>query len=41
MRWTGSIARTGAKRNAYRNSLGNPEEKRPGWKIILKWTLAK
>jgi hypothetical protein len=29
MRWAGHVARMGAKRNAYRILVGNPEEKRP------------
>jgi hypothetical protein len=29
MRWAGYVARIGAKRNAYRILVGNPEEKRP------------
>jgi hypothetical protein len=28
MRWAGHVARMGEKRNAYRISVGNPEEKR-------------
>jgi hypothetical protein len=29
MRWAGSVARMGEKRNAYRILVGNPEGKRP------------
>jgi hypothetical protein len=29
MRWAGHVARTGAKRNAYRILVGKPEGKRP------------
>jgi hypothetical protein len=29
IRWAGNVTRMGAKRNAYRILVGNPEEKRP------------
>jgi hypothetical protein len=29
MRWTGHVARMGAKSNAYKSSVGKPEGKRP------------
>jgi hypothetical protein len=29
MRWAGHVARMGAKRNAYRILVGNPERRRP------------
>jgi hypothetical protein len=45
MRWAGSVARIGEKRNAYRVLIGKIEGMIPpgrpdagGW-IILKWTL--
>jgi hypothetical protein len=47
MRWAGHVARMGAKRNAYRILVGNPEGNRPlgdqdvGGRTILKWILEK
>jgi hypothetical protein len=46
MRWSGHVARMGAKRNAYRLLVGNPEGKSPlgrprhGWvdKFRMIWT---
>jgi hypothetical protein len=37
MRWTGHISRMGAKRNAYRLLVGNPEGKRPLGKPRHRW----
>jgi hypothetical protein len=45
MRWAGHVARMGAKRNAYRILVGNPEGKSQwedqGVWTILKWILEK
>jgi hypothetical protein len=47
LRWSGHVARMGAKRNAYRILVGNPEGKRPledqdqGGMIILRWILER
>jgi hypothetical protein len=37
MRWTGHVARTGAKRNAYRILVGKPEGKRPLGSPRRRW----
>jgi hypothetical protein len=37
MRWAGHVARMGAKRNAYRILVGNPEEKRPLGRPRRRW----
>jgi hypothetical protein len=37
MGWAGNIARMGAMRNAYRNSMGKPEEKRTLGRPIPRW----
>jgi hypothetical protein len=37
MRWAGSVARIGTKRNAYRLLVGNPEGKRPLGRPKLRW----
>jgi hypothetical protein len=37
MRWAGHLARIGAKRNAYRISVGEPEGKRPLRRQRRKW----
>jgi hypothetical protein len=47
MRWAGHVARMGARMNAYRILVGNPEGRIPlgrqdvgGW-TILKWILER
>jgi hypothetical protein len=37
MRWAGNAARMGAKRNAYRISVGNPQGKRPLGRSRCRW----
>jgi hypothetical protein len=37
MRWPGHVARTGAKRNAYRILVGKPEGKRPLGRTTRRW----
>jgi hypothetical protein len=37
MRWTGHVARMGAKRNAYRIWVGKPEGKRTIGRPISRW----
>jgi hypothetical protein len=37
MRWTGQVARIGAKRNAYRILVGNPEGKSPLGRPRRRW----
>jgi hypothetical protein len=37
MRWTGHVARMGAKRNAYRLLMGKPEGKRPLGRPRRRW----
>jgi hypothetical protein len=37
MRWAGHVARMGAKRNAYRILVGNPEGKRPLGRPRSRW----
>jgi hypothetical protein len=37
MRWAGHVARTGAKRNAYRILVGKPEGKRPLGRPRRRW----
>jgi hypothetical protein len=37
MRWTGYVARMGAKSNAYRILVGKPEGKRPLWGPRRRW----
>jgi hypothetical protein len=37
MRWTGHVARTGAKRNADRSLVENPEGKRPLGRPTRRW----
>jgi hypothetical protein len=37
MRWAGYVARIGAKRNAYRILVGNPEGKRPLGRQRRRW----
>jgi hypothetical protein len=37
MRWAGHVARKGAKRNAYRLLVGNPEGKRPLERPRRRW----
>jgi hypothetical protein len=37
MRWAGYVARMGAKRNAYRILVGNPEGKRPLGRRRCRW----
>jgi hypothetical protein len=37
MRWTGHVARKGAKRNAYRILVGKPEGKRPLGRPWRRW----
>jgi hypothetical protein len=37
MRWAGHVARIGAKRNAYRILVGNPEGKRPLGRPRRRW----
>jgi hypothetical protein len=37
MRWAGHLARIGAKRNAYRILVGNPEGKRPLGRARRRW----
>jgi hypothetical protein len=37
MRWTGNVARIGAKRNAYRILVGTPERKRPLGRPRRRW----
>jgi hypothetical protein len=37
MGWAGHVARMGAKRNAYRILVGNPEGKRPLGKPRRRW----
>jgi hypothetical protein len=37
MRWAGHVARMGAKRNAYRILVGNPEGKRPLGRPRRRW----
>jgi hypothetical protein len=37
MRWVGLVARTGAKRNAYRVLVGKPEGKRPLERLGRRW----
>jgi hypothetical protein len=39
MRWVGYVARMGAKRNAYRIFVGNPEGKRPLGKPGRRWVV--
>jgi hypothetical protein len=47
MRWSGHVALMGAKRNAYRILVGEPEGKRSlgrpryRWEKIFKWNLNK
>jgi hypothetical protein len=37
MRWAGQVARTGAKRNAYRILVGKPDGKRPLGEPRRRW----
>jgi hypothetical protein len=37
MKWAGNVARVGAKRNAYRISVGKPKEKRPLGRLRRRW----
>jgi hypothetical protein len=37
MRWTVHVARTGARRGAYRVLMGRPEGKRPFGRPRLRW----
>jgi hypothetical protein len=37
MRWAGHVARMGAKKNAYRILVGNPEGKRPLGRPTRRW----
>jgi hypothetical protein len=37
MRWAGHVARMGAKRNAYRILVGNPERERPLGRPRRRW----
>jgi hypothetical protein len=37
MKWTGRVARIGAKRNAYRILMGKPEGKRPVGRPRCRW----
>jgi hypothetical protein len=37
MRWTGHVAHIGAKRNAYKVLVGNPEGNRPLRRFGRKW----
>jgi hypothetical protein len=37
MRWAGHVARIGAKRNAYRILVGEPEGKRPLGRPRFRW----
>jgi hypothetical protein len=37
VRWAGHVARMGAKRNAYRILVGNPERKRPLGRPRRRW----
>jgi hypothetical protein len=37
MRWAGHVARVGAKRNAYRISVGMPKGKRPLGRPRRRW----
>jgi hypothetical protein len=37
LRWVGHVARIGAKRNAYRILVGNPEGKKPLGRPRLRW----
>jgi hypothetical protein len=37
MRWTGHVARMGAKRNVYRLLVGKPEGKRPLGRLRRRW----
>jgi hypothetical protein len=37
MRWAGHAAQMGAKKNAYRILVGNPEEKRPLGRPRCRW----
>jgi hypothetical protein len=41
MRWTGTVARMGEKRNAYRIFMGNQKERDVSMRIILKWNLQR